>query len=288
MELPICTSTSNRSCSSVIPTFTFSLFPSISTFPLPISRMQYLALVCLPSRPNDLLLLWLMTSFAEAKEFVGFCRGTAGLLPELLDTQRHAARFAHSLAVHRLSLPTLQPSSSACHKVVRLFCCVEELEDIATPVICVLQDVPLRDILAFWSQQTFHHLNIHYDLGAIFQIIFHCIHHPFSSWAPSDYRVFLVFSPPSITCRCRRILSPWRSFVFASRPLGHHEAQAIRAESLKNLRPLVSCFFQDSSQIHINIFWAQQFFQFFNCHFHTVTPFQVLFRSCNNRFFEVS
>ena len=37
---------------------------------------------------------------------------------------------------------TFQSSSSACNEVNRLFCCVEEPENAATPVICVLQDVP--------------------------------------------------------------------------------------------------------------------------------------------------
>ena len=101
---------------------------------------------------------------------------------------------------------------------------------------------------------------------------------------PTDYQLCLVFSPPSITCRCRRILSPWCSFVLVpSRPLSHQETQVIRAESLKNLAPFfVSCFFQDSPEIHINIFWCRQSFQFFNPHLHTETSFQILFRSCDD------
>ena len=91
----------------------------VSAFPWPNSRRQYFAFACLPSRPNGLLLLWLTTSFAAATAFLGTCWGTAGLLPVLLDTQYHATRFAHSLALHHFSL-TFQPSSSACHKVVRL------------------------------------------------------------------------------------------------------------------------------------------------------------------------
>ena len=123
----------------------------------------------------------------------------------------------------------------------------------------MFQDVPQRDLQVFWPWQTFHHLSIHFDLGAIFHIIFHCTHHPFFLWAPTDYRLFLVFSPPSFLCRCRRILSPWCSCVFVpSRPLGQQEiAQTIRAESLKNLAPsFVSCFVHDSPEIHINIFWT--------------------------------
>ena len=53
--------------------------------------------------------------------------------------------------------------------------------------------------------------------------------------------------------------------------------------SKENLAPsLVSCFFQDSPEVHINIFWSQQTFQFFNPHLHTVTSFQKLFRPCDD------
>ena len=118
---------------------------------------------------------------------------------------------------------------------------------------------------------------IHYDLGAPFQIIFHCVHHLFFNWAPTDYQLFLDFSPPSITCRCRRILSPWRYFVFV--PLKSSELKVS-----KILRPLSSLAssFQDSPEIHINIFWSQKSFQFFNPHLHTVTSFQKLCRSCDD------
>ena len=88
--------------------------------------------------------------------------------------------------------------------------------------------------------------------------------------APTDYQLFLRLSqaclPPSIACRGRRVLSPWRSFVFVpSRPLSHQETHVIRAEGFENLASsYVSCFFQDSPEIHINIFFSQQSFQFFN------------------------
>ena len=86
-----------------MPTFTSSYYLGISTIPWPVSRRQYFAFACLPSRPNGLLLLWLTTSFAAAGAFLRSCRGTAGLLPLLLGTQCHATRFAHSLAVHHFS-----------------------------------------------------------------------------------------------------------------------------------------------------------------------------------------
>ena len=145
----------------------------------------------------------------------------------------------------------------------------------AAPVSCVPQDVPQGDLKVLWPQQTFHHFNIHCDLGAAFLLIFHCIHHPFFNCAPTDCQLFLDFSPPSITCRCRRILSPWRSFVCVpSRPFGHKETHVIRTEGFENLAPsLVSCFFQDSPEIHINIFWSQETFQFFNPRLHTTTNF---------------
>ena len=45
---------------------------------------------------------------------------------------------------------TFQPSSSACHEMVRLLLCVEELEKIAASCSCVLQDVPQGDLKVFW------------------------------------------------------------------------------------------------------------------------------------------
>ena len=91
--------------------------------------------------------------------------------------------------------------------------------------------------------------------GRRFQIIFHCIHHLFFILAPTDYHLFLRLSqaclPPSISCRGRRILSPWCSFVFVpSRPLGHQKiAQTIQAEKSQKFAPsFVSCFFQDSPE----------------------------------------
>ena len=60
--------------------------------------------------------------------------------------------------------------------------------------------------------------------------------------------------------------------------------RTICAEGLKYRATFfVPCFFQDSSEIHIRIIRAQQRFQLFDLHLQTLTFFQVLFRSCNNR-----
>ena len=61
-------------------------------------------------------------------------------LPLLLDTQYHATHFANLLHGYPLSL-VLQPTPSACHEMVLLLACVEELENIAAPSRRVLQDV---------------------------------------------------------------------------------------------------------------------------------------------------
>ena len=90
MEIPNCKGTSTRSCNSVMTSFTT----------LQLSRQSF-ALACLPSRANGLLLLWPTTSFAEAAESARCCRGTAGLLPWLLDTQGHTTNFARSPVAHR-------------------------------------------------------------------------------------------------------------------------------------------------------------------------------------------
>ena len=124
------------------------------------------------------------------------------------------------------------------------FRCVEKLENIAASSSCVLQDIPQGDL-----KET-------YVLGATFQIIFHCIHHPYFNWAPIDYQLFLDFPPPSTL-----LLSPRRSFVLVpSRPLSHQETHVIRTEGFQNIAPSsVSCSFQFSCEIHINIFWSQDF-----------------------------
>ena len=50
--------------------------------------------------------------------------------------------------------------------------------------------------------------------------------------------MFLDFLPPTITCRGRRLLSSWRSFVLVpSRPLSHQETHVIRTEGFENLAP---------------------------------------------------
>ena len=103
------------------------------------------------------------------------------------------------------------------------------------PVSCVLQDVPQGDLKVLWPWQTFHQINFHYDLGALFQIIFHCVYHFFFILAPTDCHLFLRLSqaclPPSISCRGRRILSPWCSFVFV--PSGPLRLLSIWMKSLE-------------------------------------------------------
>ena len=127
--------------------------------------------------------------FSSRRRLARCCRGTAELLPWLLDIGGRTTRFSHSPASHRLS------------------------PDFPTTVFCS----PQSDS-AFLMWQTFHQLNFYYDLGSIFQIIFHCVYHPLFFLAPTDYHLFLRLSqaclPPAICCRCRRILSPWCSCVF--------------------------------------------------------------------------
>ena len=148
-------------------------------------------------------------------------------MPWHLDTQGRTTRFVHSPSAHRLfpDFPTIvfcSPQSGSdflmCRSAGKYWCLFWLRASRRTS----------GRPQSFWPQQSFHHFNIHHDLGATFQIIFHCIHHPFFNLAPTDYQVFLDFSPPSITCRCRRLLSPWSSFVFVpSRPLSHQETHVV-------------------------------------------------------------
>ena len=142
------------------------------------------------------------------------------LLPWLLDTQGRTTRFSHSPASHRVfpDFPTIVFCLQQCDSA---FSDVSKSWKMLLPLSVASFKTYLKDLKVLWPSQTFHQLNFYYDLGAIFQIIFHCIYHPFFNWAPADYRLFLGLSqgclPPSIACRGRRILSPWCSFVFVPR-----------------------------------------------------------------------
>ena len=87
---------------------------------------QYLAFACLPSRPNGLL-LWLTTSFAVAAAFVGFCLGTAGLLPQLLvcPVSCRAPFFTDSPAI-LCCLPRNGSASLMCRRAGK-YCCLFSL-----------------------------------------------------------------------------------------------------------------------------------------------------------------
>ena len=91
---------------------------------------------------------------------------------------------------------------------------------------------------------------------------------------------FFIGLPPTIGCSWSSRHHPWCSFVFVpSRPLGH------QAESLQNLATsFVSCFFQDSPEIHVNIFWTSLRTQ--SPAFHFVTPllfFEGIIRNLQRR-----
>ena len=137
-------------------------------------------------------------------------------MPWLLDTQGRNTRFAHSPASHRLfpDFPTIVfclPQSGStfltCRRAGRCYCLCQLRASRRTS----------RRPQGSLASQSFHHVNIHCDLGATFQRIFHCIYHPSFNLAPTDYQLFLGFLPPSITCRCRRFLSPW--CFFCIRPI---------------------------------------------------------------------
>ena len=120
-----------------------------------------------------------------------------------------------------ISSLAFQPSPSACHKVVRLFWCVEELEDVAASACCVIQDVPQGDLKALWPQQSFHHINIHHELGRKFPNILPKNLSPFFRLGSNR------LSAPSLADAADS--SPWCSFVFVpSRPLSHQETHVIR------------------------------------------------------------
>ena len=266
MEIPICAGTSTRSCNSLMPTFIAVIKVSQHALgqvlkgnpsPSPIFA-QFPMIFFFSGRRRALL----------AEESVECCWDTAELLPWLLDAPGHTTRFSHLRASHRLS--------SDFQTIV--FCLQR-----GDSAFLLCRRACSQGFLALGSSPPNHFFC---DLSALFEIIFHCVYHFFFILAPTDYHLLLRLSqaclPPSISCRGRRILSLWCSFVPPG-PLRHQEAHVVRAESLKHVSPsFVSCFFQDSPEIHINIFWSQETFQFFNPHLHTVTSFQILFRSCDD------
>ena len=95
-----------------------------------------IVLAVLPSGPSGLLLLlWLTTNFLVAVAFSESFGGTAGPLSFLLDTQYHATRLAHILAVHNFSfdspaivfcLPQSGSASLMCRRAGK-YCCLFSL-----------------------------------------------------------------------------------------------------------------------------------------------------------------
>ena len=80
----------------------------------------------------------------------------------------HATHFANVLAL----LPSYPDSPNhrllPCHEVVLFLCCVKKLENITASSRRVLQDVPLRDLFAFWLLRALQGVDVHFCMDAIF------------------------------------------------------------------------------------------------------------------------
>ena len=134
-ELRFRTAKASRSCNFVLATFTSLLLSRYLSMPLARFSKAILRL-----RLSSITTQWSCSSpadasFAEARESAKCCRGTAELLPWLLDIQGHTTRFAQSPASQRLSpdFPTivfcLQQGDSAfllCRRAGRC-CCLSYL-----------------------------------------------------------------------------------------------------------------------------------------------------------------
>ena len=123
-------------------------------------------------------------------------------MPWLLDTQGRTTRLSHSPASHRLfldfptivfSLPQSDSTFLMCRRAGR--CC------------CPCKLRASRRTSRLWPKQTFHQLNFYYDLGAIFQIIFHCVYHPFFNFGSNRLSAVLG-ADPSLLATIHRLQRP--------------------------------------------------------------------------------
>ena len=104
-------------------------------FSIPLARFSKAILRLLHHVPLISFFSGRPTSFAEAGESAGCCWDTAGLLPQVLDSQGHTTRSAHSHAARRLlpdfptivfCLPRNGSASLMCRKVGE-DCCLFQL-----------------------------------------------------------------------------------------------------------------------------------------------------------------
>ena len=136
------------------------------------------------------------------------------------------------------------------------------MEDVSTSASCVLHDVPQGGLKIFWPWQSSHHINVHSDLGSTFQVIFHCIQLPFlSTWFQFAFSCsWTSRRHPSLADAGEYCLHG--ALLYLSN-LDHSTTKnlhVVRTENFENFAPsLDSCFFQDSPEIHINIFWSTSF-----------------------------
>ena len=161
---------------------------------------------------------------------------------------------------------TFQPSSSACNKVIRLFCCVEKLEDIAAPVSCVLQDVPQGDLKVLWPQQTFHQINFNYDLGCTFPNNLPLRLSPFfASWLQPT--IIRSRGGPKLACHHPSLAEADEpclhgALLYLSH-LDHSDTRRLMSfepKVSKIFRPLRLLLLSNSPEIHLHIIWSQQIF----------------------------
>ena len=169
-------------------------------------------------------------------------------MPWLLKYPRSYHSVSPTFLPRIVSLLTFQPSSSACNVVIRLF------------LLCrrAGRYCYLRNLRASTRLQAFHQIDFYYDVGALFQIIFHCVYHPFFILAPTDYHLFPE-TVPSLLATIHLLQRPTdlvSMALFCMCPIWTTPPPRSSCRSSRQSQNIsssfVSCFFQDSPEIHIH------------------------------------
>ena len=124
-------------------------------------------------------------------------------MPSFLRSLRLTNRLVTSLVARR-SFLILQPTVSACHKVVGFLFCTENLE---IP-FCMRQ----ADLCFFLTHQQFQHLHLHFHIVAFLQVIFHCRNYTSFPSTPDTLLCFQIRLPLAFIHRSKRNLL-WRKFM---------------------------------------------------------------------------
>ena len=167
MEIPTCKGTSTRSGNSAAHLHIIANIQVSQHSRGHVFEKQFFAFACLPSRPNDLLLLWPSASFAEA----GSLQGAVG-------ARRSFCLVSLILKVIPLVLPILQACTVFFPGFPGIVFCLPQSGS-AFLVACF--KTYFRETSRFSLSNLSTTSMSTMTRAVTFQIIFHCIHYRFST-----------------------------------------------------------------------------------------------------------